>query len=93
MREQSAEVCLLAKALYEIRILLAPYLGSESDASTNVRVAAHIAHALHNEALAVASGKRFDLTDAIKKVEAIDDILSGSDGSRLVRLWQVEPNS
>lgn len=92
MRAQNAEVSLMANALYEIRLLLAPYLGSENDAPMDIRVAAHIAYALHTEAMAVASGDSFDLAAAIRKVEAIDSILSGSEGTRLARSWNVEPN-
>jgi hypothetical protein len=93
MREKNAEVSLEAHALYEIRLLLAPYLGSENDAPMDVRVAAQIAYALHNEALAVTSGEGFDFAAAIRKVEAIDSILSGTEGTRYARSWDVEPNS
>jgi hypothetical protein len=91
MCAQNAEVSLVANALYEIRLLLAPYLGSENDGPMDVRVAAHIAYALHNEAAAVASGEGFDFAAAIRKVEAIDSILSGSEGTRLARSWDAEP--
>jgi len=88
MSQENAEVRLLANALYEIRILLGSYLGSENEAPMDVRVAAHIAYALHNEALAVAAGENFDLSVAIKKVEAIDSILRVTEGTRLARTAQ-----
>jgi hypothetical protein len=75
---------LLAKALYEIRLLLSGYVGSSVDADMSVRVAAHIAHALHNEALAVCEGKRFDLPGAVSKIEAIDGILGQRVSERLL---------
>ena len=85
MSKEMAEVRLLANTLYEIRVLLGSYLGSENEAPMNVRVAAHIAYALHDEALAVAAGENFDLAVALKKVEAIDSILPVTGGARLAR--------
>lgn len=88
MRENNAEISLVANALYEIRLLLSPYLGSDNDAPMEVRVAAHIAYALHNEALAVASGQGFDVAAAIGNVRRIDSILSVTEGTRLASSWE-----
>jgi hypothetical protein len=88
MSKEMAEVRLLASALYEISVLLGSYLGSDNEAPMDVRVAAHIAYALHNEALAVAGGENFDLAAALKKVEAIDSILRVTEGARLARIAQ-----
>jgi hypothetical protein len=78
------ESILLARALYEIRLLLAPYLGSDCEADLPVREAAHLAYALHNEALAVVEGSGFDLRIATGKVAAITTVLPGSDISSRV---------
>jgi hypothetical protein len=75
---------LLAKALCEIRLLLSGYVGSSVDADMSVRVAAHIAYALHNEASAVCEGKTFDLTSAASKIEAIDGLLNQRVSERLL---------
>lgn len=75
---------LLAKALCEIRLLLSGYVGSSVGAEMSVRVAAHIAYALHNEALAVCDGKTFDLAGAVKKIEAIDGLLDQRVSERLL---------
>jgi len=75
---------LLAKALYEIRLLLSGYIGSSVDADMSVRVAAHIAHALHNEALAVCEGKTFDLASAASKIKAVDGLLGQRVSERLL---------
>ena len=75
---------LLAKALYEIRLLLSGYIGSSVDADMSVRVAAHIAHALHNEALAVCEGKTFDLASAALKIKAVDGLLGQRVSERLL---------
>jgi hypothetical protein len=85
-----AETKLIANALYEIRLLLNRYIGSVNDASTEVRFAAHLSYALHNEALALAAGIDFDVNAALKKVAAIDDILGTHDGRRLAQSWDTE---
>ena len=79
----TTEQRVLARALYEIRILLAGYLGSDVKADMPVRIAAHLAHALHNEAAAVVDGNGFDVKAALAKLEAIDRILNVTDGTRL----------
>jgi hypothetical protein len=79
MSQDSQESILLAKALYEIRLLLAPYLGSTCEADIPVREAAHLAYALHNEALAVTEERGFDLEAANAKVAAIKNVLPSSE--------------
>jgi hypothetical protein len=54
------------------------------DADISVRAAAHIAYALHNEALAASEGKDFDLTTARSKVKSIDGILAEQVSERLL---------
>jgi hypothetical protein len=75
---------LIAKALYEIRLLLSSYIGTSADADMSVRIAAHIAYALHNEALLVCEGKTFDLASAVAKIEAIDGLLGQPVSERLL---------
>lgn len=87
MNIDSAEVRLLANALYEIRQLLSPYLGSGVDAPMEVRMAAHLAYALHNEALAITENRSFDIHAALRKVSAIDNILHVNEAARLVTAW------
>lgn len=84
------ETKLIANALYEIRLILSSYIGTESEAPADVRFAAHLAYALHNEALALAAGTGFDVNAALKKVAAIDGILSTDDGMRLARTWSTQ---
>lgn len=82
-----AETKLIANALYEIHLRLSSCLGSENDAPPDVRFAAHLAYALHNEALALAAGTGFDVKEALRKVAAIDGIVGSKDGRRLARSW------
>ena len=87
---QTAQTRLLALALIEIRTLLADYLGSDVDAPMSVRVAAHMAYALHNEAEATYSFADFQLDCATQKIAAIDQILGVSDGAALLSRFDVE---
>lgn len=63
-------------ALYQIRVLLSSYLGSQNEGDMSVRQAAHLAYALHNEALALVEGGSFDPTTVIRRLEAVDAMLS-----------------
>lgn len=65
----------VAFAIVEIRQLLAGYLGSQSTADLSVRIAAHLAYALHNQADAVLEGKPFDTQQALRGFGAIDGLL------------------
>lgn len=78
MPQDPQESILLAKALYEIRVLLSPYLGSNCEADLPIREAAHLAFALHNEALAAIEARGFDLQAAAAKVAAIKNVLLDS---------------
>jgi hypothetical protein len=86
MNNDNAEARLLANALYEIR-LLSPYIDNEVDAPMQVRLAAHLAYALHNEALAVTEGSSFDMHAALRRVAAIDNILQIDEAARLLASW------
>jgi hypothetical protein len=50
-----------------------------------VRIAAHLAYALHNDALAVLEGNGFNAEDALKRVAALDSLLGVEAGSEFVR--------
>jgi hypothetical protein len=84
MDRHDEKMQLLASALYEVRLLLGSYLGSNNEADESIREAAHLSYALHNDAEAVSRGSDFDLDAAIRRVEAIERILPGSTVSRRV---------
>ena len=71
----SDQTKVLAQAIVEIRILLSGYLGSENEGPLEVRQAAHLAYALHNQALAVLEGKSFDVQESIKGLAFSDSVL------------------
>lgn len=75
MKGHSDQAKVLAQAVYEIRVLLAGYLGSENEGDLVVRQAAHLAYALHNQALAVLEGKSFDVADSISALGFADKVL------------------
>jgi hypothetical protein len=90
MSIDNTEVRLIANALYEIRLLLNPYLGSENEAPHGVRLAAHVAYALHNEAAALVKAGKFDVAAALRKVAAIDNVVVGNEGGRLASAWTTQ---
>ncbi len=66
-----SQLKLLAAAVYEMRLLLSSYLGSENEGDTCVRLAAHLSYALHNDALQVLEGDgSFDVEAAVKRLQA-----------------------
>ena len=79
---------LIAAALYEIRLLLAPYLGSESTAELPIRIAAHLAYALHNEAQAICEGETISGAAAITRIAAIDRVV-GTEADLVNRLTEL----
>nr|MBA2281517.1 hypothetical protein [Acidimicrobiia bacterium] len=76
---------LLAQAVYEIRLLLGGYLGSTNPGKLEVRQAAHLAYALHNEALSVLHGREFDPTAAITAIRRTDAMLGADLSPRFAR--------
>lgn len=79
MPSSESDIKLLAKAVYETRLLLSGYLGSSNEGDAAVRQAAHLSYALHNEALAVIEGRGFELRAATRRIRAIDSIIPGCD--------------
>lgn len=73
---------ILAQAIYEIRVLLSGYLGSQNSGDPCARRAAHLAYALHNEALSVIENRTFDSKQAIRKIEAVDKMFDEDFSSR-----------
>ena len=75
----------LALAVYEIRRLLASELGTSTEVPTHIRHAAHLAHSIHNEALAVLAGEDFDASNALARLSSVDSLV-GADGYTLALL-------
>ena len=74
----------VALALYQVRILLSSCLGSQNDTDISVRQAAHLAYALHNEALAIVEGGSFDPEAVAQRLAAVDSML----GSQFAELFE-----
>ncbi len=67
---------LMAAAVYELRLLLSDHLGSECDSDPCLRLAAHLAYALHNDALAMLEhDETFDLDAARRRIRAAEFIV------------------
>jgi hypothetical protein len=73
---------MFAQAIYEIRVLLAGYLGSQNTGDMSVRQAAHLAYALHNQAEAVLSGQQADFSGTHSMLRAMDDMLHSNYAKR-----------
>lgn len=82
MPNTNSQEKILAQGIYEIRLLLSGYLGSQNAGDPAVRRAAHIAYALHNEALAVTGGGTFDCVKAMDKIRAVDRMFEETFTSR-----------
>ncbi|MCZ4307200.1 hypothetical protein O4G98_20920 [Zoogloeaceae bacterium G21618-S1] len=65
---------ILAFAVFELRLLLAGHLGSNAVGEPSVRAAAHLAYALHNQALAVLEGRQFSPAEAIEAIAKVDQM-------------------
>ncbi len=87
---QTDQTRLLALTLLEIKTLLGDYLGSDVDAPMSVRIAAHLAYAVHNEAEAVYGHEDFRLECAVRKIAAVDGILGVSEGAVLLGRFGAE---
>jgi hypothetical protein len=73
----------LAFVVYEIRLLLANHLGSDSTSDLSIRAAAHLAYALHNQADAVLQGNSFDPQQATEALAGVDRLLATNFQARL----------
>jgi len=85
MPGHSDQAKVLAQAIFEIRVLLSGYLGSENEGDLAVRQAAHLAYALHNQALAVLEGKSFEVTEAIRGLAFADRVLGAEFAERFTQ--------
>jgi hypothetical protein len=82
MPNTHSQTKILAQGIYEIRLLLSGYLGSHSTGDPVVCRAAHLAYALHNEALAIIKGGTFDGAKAVDKIKAVDKMFEERFASR-----------
>ncbi len=80
--DSNEQLKLMAAALFEIRVLLSNYLGSENDGDTSVRLAAHLAYALHNEAEdIIKENGYFDLKTALEKIKTVEKLVGSNFGN------------
>jgi hypothetical protein len=72
MAHQPSPIQILAFAVFELRVLLAGQLAPDAQTEPAVRAAAHLAYALHNQALAVLEGTSFDAAQAVEAIARVD---------------------
>ena len=67
MDNRDIHIKILAQTVYELRLLLSNHLGSHDPSMKYEAIAAHLAHAVHNEALAIIENRQdeFDSDDFI----------------------------
>ena len=80
---------ILAQALYDIRLLLSDHLGSKSNADVSIRLAAHLAYALHEDCLSVLADGSFDTSKAVSRIKAIEGIV-GNDISANFKKYETQ---
>ena len=82
MTDSTMQTKILAFALYELRQLLSGQLGSDGDGNP-VTTAAHLAYALHNQALSALQGESFDVASAVSALASVDRMFGESFVQRL----------
>ena len=78
MNKDISREMIFAAVLYEMRCQLSAYLGSNVDAPDDVRMAAHLAYALHNDAASVANGsdaQEFDYRQLQEQLMAAEKMI------------------
>jgi len=88
MDSKDAQLKVMAQAVYELRGLLSGYLGNRNPETLCESVSAHLAYALHNEALAINEDRPedFNLDDAINKIKCVDEMYGEQFGERFQNL-------
>ena len=84
MENNEAKLKLLAQAIYEIRGLLSSHLGAPNEGDVSEATSAHLAYALHNEALAIIENRPqdFDVNAALEKIKIVEDKYGKQFGGR-----------
>lgn len=88
MDKKDAQLKILAQAVYEMRLLLSDHLGCRDKEMLCEAVSAHLAYALHNDALAILENRPddFDINAAIKRIRRVDEIYDEQFGDRFQEL-------
>ena len=88
MDRKDAQIKILAQAVYELRLLLSDHLGSTDKEMQCEAVSAHLAYALHNEALAIIENRPddFDIDNAIESIKRVDERYGEKFGDRFQEL-------
>ena len=88
MDKKDVQIRILAQAVYELKHLLNDHLGSTDKSLLSETVSAHLAYALHNEALAILENRPedFDIEKAIENIRKIDARYGEQFGDRFQEL-------
>ena len=91
MDNKGIQLKILAQAVYELRLLLSDHLGSNDNETQCETISAHLAYALHNDALAVIEDRTedFDITQAIAQIKQVDERFGEQFSSRFEKLIDI----
>lgn len=92
MNNQEAQIRILALAIYELKSLLSNNLGSTNEDASCEKLSAHLAHSLHNEALAIIENRpeQFDIQTSLDKIKAVDNMFNSDFAERFKRIVNAE---
>ncbi len=73
---KDVQLKILAQAVYELRLLLSGHLGSKNKNDSCEAISAHLAYALHNEALAIIEERPddFNIENALENIRRVDEM-------------------
>jgi hypothetical protein len=91
MDSKDVQLKVLAQAVYELKGLLANHLGNRDPETQCESVSAHLAYALHNEALAIIEDRPedFNVDVAINKIKRVDEMYGEQFGDRFQKIVRV----
>ena len=80
METKDEQIKILAQAVFEIRVLLSHHLGDIHKPASSEKSAAHLAYALHNDALAIIEDRPLDfkVPETMETIKHINNLLGGN---------------
>lgn len=88
MDNKDIQLKILAQAVYELRLLLSNHLGSKDESFLCEAISAHLAYALHNDALAILEDRPndFDIVKAVQNIKRVGEMYGEHIGDRFENL-------
>ena len=92
MDNKEIQIRILAQAVYELRLLLSHHLGSNDEETKCEAISAHLAYAIHNEALAIIENRPadFNVNEAVNKILRVEELYNEKFSFRFEDLVKTE---